>query len=120
MGSCPDTDIDPGILKHFFKKDTLQISFQYIGPFKNESKEREIKNGHVLAKHRTNWDYKMKFLSKSRKQCKISHAAYPLSLVSAYSAEVSSVRTLAATSHIFILFVKCARHSLSKRARFES
>ena len=120
MGSCPDTDTDPGIFKHFFKKDTLQISFQYIGPFKNESKEREIKNGHVLAKHRTNWDYKMKFLSKSRKQCKISHAAYPLSLVSAYSAEVSSVRTLAATSHIFILFVKCARHSLSKRARFES
>ena len=41
MGSCPDTDIDPGILKHFFKKYTLQISFQYIGPFKKDSKERE-------------------------------------------------------------------------------
>ena len=121
MGSCPDTDIDPGILKHFFKKYTLQISFQYYWSFqKGLKREREIKSGHVLAKHRTNWDYKMKFLSKSRKQCKISQAAYPLSLVSAYSAEVSSVRTLAATSHIFILFVKCARHSLSKRARFES
>ena len=41
MGSCPDTDIDPGILQHFFKKYTLQISFQYIGPFKKDSKERE-------------------------------------------------------------------------------
>ena len=42
MGSCSDADIDPGILKHFFKKYTLQISFQYIGPIKKGlKKERE-------------------------------------------------------------------------------
>ena len=32
----------------------------------------------------------------------------------------SLVRTLAASSHIFILLDKCSKHSLSKRAGFES